>query len=61
MLIKEFLDEESNTFYLNIHDMMLNGNKLAKPELFTEDELHLSEKGYELWKKIFHEHLEEIF
>ncbi len=59
-LIKEFLEKEPNTFYLNVHDQMLNGDKLAKPELYTEDELHMSEKGYELWKEIFHEHIDEI-
>ena len=60
-LIKEFLSNEPNTFYLNIFDHMLNGNTQANKELFTEDELHLNEKGYDLWKKIFRENLDEIF
>lgn len=60
-LIKEFLEREPNTFYLNVHDQMLNGDKLAKPELYTEDELHMSEKGYELWKEVFLENADEIF
>jgi len=40
---------------------MLNGSTQANKKLFTEDELHLNEKGYDLWKKIFRENLDEIF
>ena len=60
-LIKEFLSKEPNTYYLNVFDSMLNGNSQANSELFTEDELHLNDKGYYLWKKIFREHADEIF
>lgn len=60
-LIKEFLSKEPNTYYLNIYDAMLNGNTQPNIELFTEDELHLSKKGYKLWKKVFRNHADEIF
>lgn len=60
-LIKDFLSGEPNTFYINVHDRMLNGSSQVRKEFFTEDELHLNEKGYALWRDIFNESSEEIF
>jgi len=39
---------------------MLNGNNTVNEELMSEDHLHLSKKGYELWEKIFRENIDEI-
>lgn len=52
-LIRQFLSRESNTFYLNVYDYMLNENGDVKEELFTEDGLHMNRKGYALWKELF--------
>jgi len=59
-LIKEFLSKEPNTFFLDVFDHMLNGNNTVNEELMSEDHLHLSKKGYELWEKIFRENIDEI-
>lgn len=60
-LIKQFLSQESNTFYLNVYDDMLNINGDVKKDLFTDDKLHMNKKGFALWKKIFLSNEKEIF
>jgi lysophospholipase L1-like esterase len=30
---------------------MLNENGIPEPELFLEDSLHMTEKGYRIWKE----------
>lgn len=52
-LAEKFLLGEPDSFYLNVHDGMLDTNGLPREELFTKDGLHMSRKGYALWKKIF--------
>ena len=60
-LIKNFLEKEENTFYLNIFDSMLNNNGNVREELFTKDKLHMNRRGYLLWKKKFIENSENVF
>jgi lysophospholipase L1-like esterase len=38
--------------WINIYDAMLNANGKPIPELYEQDGLHLSPKGYQLWKNI---------
>lgn len=47
--------------YVNIFDRMLDGNGHPIRELFDVDGLHLSPKGYALWKEILLEHLRQNF
>lgn len=37
---------------INIYDSMLDAEGVARPELFTDDELHMNEKGYKIWKGV---------
>ncbi len=60
-LIRQFLSAEPHTFYLNVHDHMLNEDGEIKEELFTEDGLHMNRKGYALWKELFLANEKEIF
>ena len=60
-LIKQFISNEPNTFYLNVFDEMLDQHGNVKENLFNEDGLHMNRKGYELWKKIFLENENNIF
>lgn len=55
-LIKDYLNDRPLRYYLDIHTPMLK-NEAVRPELFTEDELHMNEKGYKLWTQIVREHL----
>lgn len=47
--IKVFLESESKAEYLDIYSLMFSENQI-NASLFIEDELHMNEKGYELWK-----------
>jgi lysophospholipase L1-like esterase len=41
-----------NAFYINVYDSMTDANGYPKTELLQPDGLHVSEKGYHLWKEI---------
>lgn len=37
--------------YIDVYTFMLNDNGRPEPDLFLEDSLHMTEKGYEIWKE----------
>lgn len=41
-----------NTHFINIYDSMTDHTGYPKTELLAPDGLHISEKGYQLWKEI---------
>jgi hypothetical protein len=45
-LIKEICNKERNTYFINTDYAFLNEKGLPKDELFRDDKLHPSEKGY---------------
>ena len=49
--------ESSNVIYINLHDAYLLNNRL-NPE-YTNDGLHLTGKGYLLWKKLIEKYINE--
>jgi lysophospholipase L1-like esterase len=51
-LIKDFLEKKQNTSYINIFDAMLQSNKQPKTDIFLSDNLHMNDKGYQIWKEI---------
>ena len=60
-LIKLFLSNEPNTFYLDVFTEMLDSKGNVRKELFTLDQLHMSRKGYVLWKEVFLKNKKNIF
>jgi lysophospholipase L1-like esterase len=42
---------------INVYERMLNEKGMARPELYQEDQLHLNEKGYKIWKGEVRKHL----
>lgn len=50
-LIREFLDTQKNTSFVNVWDDMLGPDKNPDPSLFIEDMLHMNAKGYAIWQK----------
>lgn len=51
-LIKKICDNQKNTYFIRTDFAFLNENGLPKDELFREDKLHLTEKGYAVWTEI---------
>lgn len=60
-LIRNFLQDEPFTTYVHVFDSMLNESKQVRKELFTEDNLHMNEKGYTVWKEQLTPFIKEIF
>jgi lysophospholipase L1-like esterase len=61
-LISETIQKAGDHYhYLNIFDRMLDANGHPVKELFAPDGLHLSQKGYLLWKEVLLQHFEQKF
>tara|TARA_R110002111_G_scaffold262702_1_gene340325 strand:+ start:22718 stop:23545 length:828 start_codon:yes stop_codon:yes gene_type:complete len=57
-LIAPYADNQT-VFFLNFGDRILNEQGAIKPEL-TYDQIHLTEKGYELWAEIMWPYLDDL-
>lgn len=55
--IRDFLDTQRRTAFVNIWDAMLDKNGSPRKELFLKDMLHMNEKGYAIWQKAIAPHL----
>jgi lysophospholipase L1-like esterase len=61
-LIKAEIDKSNGKYYyLDIFDRMLDANGLPAKDLYDTDGLHLSRKGYLIWKDAVSQHFETIF
>lgn len=49
-LVEAYLEEETNSNYIDIYFLMMNGEQVDGT-LFCEDQLHMNEKGYSIWKE----------
>lgn len=56
-LIKDYISKQKNTSFINVFDLMLNDNKQPKPEIFTNDSLHMNANGYKIWQKAIQPYL----
>jgi hypothetical protein len=57
-LIKEICDKKKNTYFIKTDFAFLNEKGLPKDELFRDDKLHLTEKGYAVWTEIIKKELD---
>ncbi len=48
--MESFMDLKGGNF-INVYPKMLDLNSAYRQELFTEDMLHMNEKGYKIWKR----------
>lgn len=48
-LIKEYATHHKNLLFVDAFPEMVDSKGGPRPELFVEDQLHLSPKGYEIW------------
>ena len=49
--LEEWSSHEPGTFYIDVWDHMLGEDGKPMPDIFIEDNLHMNEKGYKIWKK----------
>jgi len=49
--IREFLEKQQNTGFVNVWDAMLNKENKPDPSLFLEDMLHMNGIGYQIWQE----------
>lgn len=50
--IAEFCDNHENLTYIDVYHHMLNEKGKPDPQLYREDSLHMTRKGYEIWKNL---------
>ena len=48
---KKLASKNEDLTYIDVYADMLNENGVPEPELFLEDSLHMTEKGYRIWKE----------
>jgi lysophospholipase L1-like esterase len=59
-LIKDICDNQKNTYFIKTDYAFLNEKGLPKDELFRDDKLHLTEKGYAVWTDIIKKELDRV-
>lgn len=56
--IRELMSKDSNFYYVDIYEFMLDEHGSPNPKYYIEDGLHLSPEGYQLWTDILKKHIE---
>jgi lysophospholipase L1-like esterase len=56
-MVKDFLKNKPNTQYIDIYSPMLDENGNPKADIFLEDNLHMNEKGYQIWTGVIRPYL----
>lgn len=57
LLIRGFLQDKLNTSFIDIYYPMLDESGEPRKDIFLSDNLHMNEKGYEIWKKVIQPYL----
>lgn len=57
MIEAEINNSGNNICYINIHNKMIDRSGYPKPEYLEPDGLHITEKGYILWKEVIMEYV----
>jgi lysophospholipase L1-like esterase len=51
-LIRNFINKQKQTQFLDVHAAMLDSNGEVFKDIFIADKLHMNAKGYAIWQKI---------
>jgi lysophospholipase L1-like esterase len=51
-LIRDFINKQKHTQFLDVHSAMLDSNGMVYKDIFIADMLHMNAKGYAIWQKI---------
>ncbi len=57
--LEKIAENCEKTYYINVFDPMFDENKNIDSELFKKDNLHLNEKGYQLWYDLIYPEIEK--
>jgi lysophospholipase L1-like esterase len=60
-VIRSMVQQRAQSAVVDIHDPMLTSAGSVRPELFSDDQLHMSAAGYELWRDILLAHAAHVF
>lgn len=52
-LLRQYCTTHDQVNFVNVWDIMLDKSGVPRSDIFIGDNLHMNEKGYELWKEIF--------
>ncbi|RAI90233.1 GDSL-type esterase/lipase family protein [Algoriphagus yeomjeoni] len=52
-LIRQYATTHDKVNIVNVWDIMIDDTGKPKADIFIEDNLHMNEKGYALWKEVF--------
>ena len=59
-LIREICINKKNTYFIKTDFAFLNEKGVPKDDLFRDDKLHLTEKGYAVWTEIIKKELDKL-
>jgi hypothetical protein len=51
-LIRDFINKQKHTQFLDVHSAMLDTSGMVFKDIFIADKLHMNAKGYAIWQKI---------
>jgi lysophospholipase L1-like esterase len=51
-LIRNFINKQKHTQFLDVHTAMLDSNGEVFKDIFIADKLHMNARGYAIWQKI---------
>lgn len=58
-LLKNSILSQENGRWISVFDEMLSNGR-PRPELFTEDMLHMNEAGYDIWRNVLQDHFNDL-
>jgi lysophospholipase L1-like esterase len=58
-LIRNYINKQKHTQFLDVHSAMLDTNGEVFKDIFIGDKLHMNAKGYSIWQKIIAPTLEK--
>ncbi len=61
MMIKDFSGKDGRLFYFDSATPLLSSDGKPNVEFFLKDQLHLNDKGYEVWTKLIRPIIEKAF
>lgn len=58
--LKQFCKDENNLDFVDVSQLLLDGQGQPKPEYYREDQLHMKPSGYALWIPVLRDYLEGV-